>query len=157
MELATIAGVGESDEIGVVPHKTALQLHAEAARNALAEAGIAKSEVDGLFTAGLTTSELGEYLGISPRFTDGTHVGGASFVIHLGHAAEAIRAGLCQVALISHGQSGRSRVGAPMLPLYGVNQQQFEAPFGLPAPVGAYAMACARHMHEYGTTSEQLA
>ena len=143
--------------MGVVPGKTALQLHAEAVRNALGEAGIEKGEVDGLFTAGLTTSELGEYLGISPRFTDGTNVGGASFVVHLGHAAEAIRAGLCGVALISHGQSGRSRVGAPMAPLYGVNQAQFEAPFGLPAPVGAYAMACARHMHEYGTTSEQLA
>jgi len=157
MTLAVIAGVGESDELGVVPHKTALQLHAEAARNALAEAGVEKAEVDGLLTAGLTTSELGEYLGIRPRFTDGTNVGGASFVIHLGHAAEAIRAGLCRVALISHGQSGRSRVGAAMSPLYGVNQAQCEAPFGLPSPVGAYAMACARHMHEYGTTSEQLA
>lgn len=154
---AAIAGVGESDEMGVVPHKTALQLHAEASRNALAEAGLTKNDVDGLFTAGLTTSELGEYLGIAPRYTDGTHVGGASFVVHLGHAAAAIEAGLCSVALISHGQSGRSRVGAPMLPLYGVNQQQFEAPFGLPAPAGAYAMACARHMHQYGTTHEQLA
>ncbi|HXI14739.1 MAG TPA: acetyl-CoA acetyltransferase [Chloroflexota bacterium] len=154
---AAIAGVGESDELGVVPHKTALQLHAEASRNALAEAGLTKDDVDALFTAGLTTSELGEYLGIAPRYTDGTHVGGASFVIHLGHAAAAIAAGLCSVALISHGQSGRSRVGAPMLPLYGVNQQQFEAPFGLPTPTGAYAMACARHMHRYGTTHAQLA
>ncbi len=143
--------------MGVVPHKTALQLHAEASRNALAEAGLSKNDVDGLFTAGLTTSELGEYLGIAPHYTDGTHVGGASFVIHLGHATAAIAAGLCSVALISHGQSGRSRVGAPMLPLYGVNQQQFEAPFGLPAPAGAYAMACARHMYQYGTTHEQLA
>ena len=154
---AAIAGVGESDELGVVPHKTALQLHAEASRSALAEAGLTKDDVDALFTAGLTTSELGEYLGIAPRYTDGTHVGGASFVIHLGHAAAAIAAGLCSVALISHGQSGRSRVGAPMLPLYGVNQQQFEAPFGLPTPTGAYAMACARHMHRYGTTHAQLA
>jgi acetyl-CoA acetyltransferase len=69
----------------------------------------------------------------------------------------AIAAGRCDVALISHGQSGRSRVGAPMSPLYGVNQQQFEAPFGLPSPVGAYALACTRHMQQYGTTSEQLA
>ncbi|HEV2122755.1 MAG TPA: acetyl-CoA acetyltransferase [Chloroflexota bacterium] len=154
---AVVVGVAESDEIGVLPHKMALQLHAEAARNALAEAGVAKDEVDGLFTAGLTTSELGEYLGISPTYTDGTHVGGASFVIHLGHAAAAIAAGLCHVALISHGQSGRSRQGAPMSPLYGMNQAQFEAPFGLPAPVGAYALATARHMHQYGTTHEQLA
>ncbi len=73
--------------MGVVPHKPALQLHAEASQNALAEAGLSKNHVDGLFTAGLTTSELGEYLGIAPRYTDGTHVGGASFVVHLGHAA----------------------------------------------------------------------
>jgi len=156
-EAACVVGVGESDEVGVLPHKTALQLHAEACRNALAEAGIDKEEVDGLFTAGLTTSELGEYLGIAPLYSDGTHVGGASFVFHLGHAALAVASGRCRVALISHGQSGRSRVGAPMSPLYGVNQAQFEAPFGLPAPVGAYALACARHMHRYGTTREQLA
>ena len=156
-EAACVVGVGESDEVGVLPHKTALQLHAEACRNALAEAGIDKGEVDGLFTAGLTTSELGEYLGIAPLYSDGTHVGGASFVFHLGHAALAVAGGRCRVALISHGQSGRSRVGAPMSPLYGVNQAQFEAPFGLPAPVGAYALACARHMHRYGTTGEQLA
>jgi acetyl-CoA acetyltransferase len=154
---AVVVGVGESDAVGVLPDRSALQLHAEACRNALADAGIEKVEVDGLFTAGLTTTELGEYLGIRPVFADGTHVGGASFVIHLGHAVEALQAGLCHVALISHGQSGRSRVGAPMSPLYGVNQQQFEAPYGLPAPVGAYAMACARHMHQYGTTHEQLA
>ena len=154
---ACVVGVGESDEVGVLPHKTALQLHAEAARAALAEAGIEKGEVDGLFTAGLTPSELGEYLGIAPRHSDGTHVGGASFVLHLGHAAVALASGRCRVALISHGQSGRSRVGAPMSPLYGVNQAQFEAPFGLPAPVGAYALACARHMHQYGTTRRQLA
>jgi acetyl-CoA acetyltransferase len=152
-----VVGVGESDEVGILPQKTALQLHAEACRNALAEAGIEKGEVDGLFTAGLTTTELGEYLGIAPAYTDGTSVGGASFVIHVGHAVAAIAAGLCRVALISHGQSGRSRVGAPMLPLYGVNQQQFEAPFGLPTPIGAYALACSRHMHRYGTTHEQLA
>ena len=156
-DTACVVGVGESDEVGVLPHKSALQLHAEACRNALAEAGIAKAEVDGLFTAGLTVSELGEYLGIAPRYSDGTHVGGASFIFHLEHAAGAVASGRCRVALISHGQSGRSRVGAPMSPLYGVNQAQFEAPFGLPAPVGAYALACARHMHRYGTTREHLA
>jgi acetyl-CoA acetyltransferase len=154
---SVVLGVGESDAVGILPQKTALQLHAEASRNALADAGIELAEVDGLFTAGLTTSELGEYLGIAPRYGDGTHVGGASFVLHLGHAVAAIAAGRCDVALISHGQSGRSRIGAPMSPLYGVNQQQFEVPFGLPSPVGAYALACTRHMQQYGTTSEQLA
>ena len=152
-----VAGVDESDELGVVPHKTALQLHAEAARNALADAGIDKREVDGLFTAGVSTTELGEYLGIQPTYTDGTNVGGASFVIHVGHAATAIANGLCYVALISHGQSGRSRVGQPTGSLYGTNAAQFEGPWGLPVPIGAYALACSRHMYQYGTTHEHLA
>ena len=153
-----VVGVDESDAIGTLPDKTAMQLHAEAARNALRDAGIDKGEVDGLFTAGVSTSELGEYLGIEPTYTDGTSVGGSSFVIHLGHAVAAIANGLCRVALISHGQSGRSRVGVPPSGgLYGTNAAQFEAPWGLPVPVGAYALACSRHMHLYGTTSEQLA
>ena len=153
-----VVGVDESDEIGFLPHKSALQLHAEASRNALRDAGIEKAEVDGLFTAGITPSELGEYLGIAPTYSDGTSVGGSSFVIHLGHAVTALASGLCRVALISHGESGRSHVGASARAgLYGVNQAQFEAPYGLPAPAGAYAMACSRHMHLYGTTHEQLA
>ena len=153
-----IVGVAESDEIGKVPDKPALMLHAEAARSALAEAGLTKDDVDGLFTAGVSTLELGEYLGIEPKVTDNTSVGGSSFVIHVAHAATAIATGRCEVALVTHGESGRSRVGMPRRSndpdsLRG----QFEAPFGLPQPVGAYAMACSRHMHEYGTTHEQLA
>ena len=104
-----IVGVDESDEIGVVPQKTALQLHAEAAQNALADAGIEKAEVDGLFTAGLSTIELGEYLGIRPTYTDGTNVGGSSFVIHIGHAVNAIANGLC-----GWRSSVMVRVGAPV-------------------------------------------
>jgi len=153
-----IVGVAESDEIGKVPDKPALMLHAEAARSALAEAGLTKDDVDGLFTAGVSTLELGEYLGIEPKVTDNTSVGGSSFVIHIAHAATAIATGRCEVALVTHGESGRSRVGMPRRAndpdsLRG----QFEAPFGLPQPVGAYAMACTRHMHEFGTTHEQLA
>ena len=153
-----IVGVDESDQIGVVPDKSALQLHAEAARNALRDAGLELRDVDGLFTAGVPTTEVAEYLGIEPTYTDGTNVGGSSFVIHVGHAAAAIATGLCTVALITHGQSGRSRIGMP--PRAGSAQSmegQFETPFGLPRPVGAYALACTRHMAQYGTTSEQLA
>lgn len=155
---AAIVGVAESDQIGKVPDKPALLLHAEAARTALAEAGIDKREVDGLFTAGISPLELGEYLAIEPSYTDGTAVGGSSFVIHVAHATMAIATGRCRVALITHGESGRSRVG--MTPRVVAPQSlagQFEAPYGLPLPVGAYAMACTRHMHEYGTTKEQLA
>jgi acetyl-CoA acetyltransferase len=153
-----IVGVAESDEIGKVPDKPAIMLHAEAARSALAEAGLTKDDVDGLFTAGISTTELGEYMGIEPRVTDTTAVGGSSFVIHIAHAATAIATGRCDVALVTHGESGRSRVGMAR-PAIGPDslRGQFEAPYGLPQPVGAYAMACTRHMHEYGTTKEQLA
>ncbi|HEY7907272.1 MAG TPA: acetyl-CoA acetyltransferase [Thermomicrobiales bacterium] len=153
-----IVGVAESDQIGRVPDKPAIMLHAEAARSALAEAGLTKGDVDGLFTAGISTLELGEYLGIEPKVTDTTAVGGSSFVIHIAHAATAIATGRCEVALVTHGESGRSRVGMPGYPSApDALRNQFEAPFGLPQPVGAYAMACSRHMYEYGTTKEQLA
>jgi acetyl-CoA acetyltransferase len=153
-----IVGVDESDAIGVVPSKSTMQLHAESARNALRDAGLSVNDVDGLFTAGVSTLEVGEYLGIEPHYTDNTSVGGSSFVIHVGHATTAIAAGLCSVALISHGQSGRSRIGMPPRAETGqMPQGQFEEPFGIPRPAGAYALACTRHMHQYGTTSEQLA
>lgn len=155
---AAIVGVAESDQIGKVPDKPVLMLHAEAARNALEEAGLTKNDVDGLLTAGTSTLEVGEYLGIEPRFTDGTSVGGSSFVIHLAHAASAIATGRCNVCVITHGESGRSRVGVPgRAPAPQTSRGQFEDPYGLPSPVGAYAMACSRHMAEYGTTKEQLA
>lgn len=153
-----IVGVAESDKIGIVPDKSVLQLHAEAAHNALTEAGLSTRDVDGVFAAGTSPMETAEYLGITPRYLDGTSVGGSSFVIHAGHAATAIANGLCSVALITHGESGRSRVGASPFPQSPQNMRgQFEAPWGLPLPVGAYAMACSRHMALYGTTHEQLA
>jgi acetyl-CoA acetyltransferase len=153
-----IVGVAESDQIGRVPDKPAIMLHAEAARSALAEAGLTKDDVDGLFTAGISTLELGEYLGIEPKVTDTTSVGGSSFVIHIAHAATAIATGRCEVALVTHGESGRSRVGMSGYPSGPqLLRGQFEAPFGCPQPVGAYALACSRHMYEFGTTKQQLA
>ncbi|MCA1554955.1 MAG: thiolase, partial [Chloroflexi bacterium] len=155
---AAIVGVAESDQIGVVPNKSAIQLHAEAAHNALSEAGLNIKDVDAIFTAGVSPMETAEYLGVIPKFLDGTAVGGSSFVIHVGHAATAIANGLCEVALITHGESGRSRVGMGGFPAGPQTiRGQFEAPWGLPSPVGAYAMACSRHMALYGTSSEQLA
>ncbi len=153
-----IVGVDESDRIGVVPDKSALQLHAEAARNALRDAGLSVKDVDGVFTAGVSSVEIGELLGIEPTYTDCTYVGGSSFVIHVGHAVTAIANGLCNVALITHGQSGRSRVGEMPRQVGGQSMSgQFEVPFGVPQPVGSYALACSRHMYQYGTTKEQLA
>ena len=160
-----IVGVDESDEIGICEGKSSLILHAEAARNALRDAGIDKSEVDGLLTAGPSIMQLAEYLGIQPSYMDGTTVGGSSFVIQVEHAAAAIEAGLCNVAVITHGEMGYSarrgtasrgvdprRYADPESPA-----AQFEFPYGVGGPPSTYALAATRHMHQYGTTHEQLA
>ncbi len=155
-----IVGAAESDEIGKLPHKSALALHAEAARNALADAGLTRDDVDGLWSAGLwMAAETAEYLGIRhARWFDGTQIGGCSFLAHVQHAMAAIAAGVVQVALVTHGESGASRIGMPGT-RFGPDsvRLQFEAPFGLAGPPTGYALAAARHMHRYGTTSEQLA
>jgi acetyl-CoA acetyltransferase len=154
-----IVGVGESDEMGTLPGKSAFALHAEAARNALADAGLSKDDVDAVFSAGLwMAAETAEYLGIRPRWVDGTQIGGCSFIAHVEHAMAAIEAGLCEVALITHGESGASRIGMPGT-RFGTDsfRLQFEAPFGLAGPPTGYALAAARHMYEFGTTPEQLA
>lgn len=157
---AAIAGVAES-RLGVVPDSTVLTLQAEAARAALADAGIDKRQVDGLFCAGrwgrTHQLEIAEYLGIFPSYSDGTLVGGASFEFHLGHAAAAIKAGLCKVALILYGSTQRSRSERTLAMPERELSFQFEAPFGMPYPVGAYALAASRHMALYGTTRVQLA
>ncbi|WP_029421323.1 acetyl-CoA acetyltransferase [Alicyclobacillus macrosporangiidus] len=158
--VAAIVGVAESD-LGETPGKTVLQLQAQAAKAALEDAGLTKDDVDAVFTAGnwawSPTMMLAEYLGIRPRFTDGTNIGGSSFEAHVGHAAAGIRAGLFEVALVTYGstqRSDRSRRRPPASPQL---TAQYELPYGLPTPVGAYALAAMRHMHQYGTTSEQLA
>ena len=154
-----IVGVAESDEMGILPHKSALQLHAEAARNAVADAGLIKSDIDAVFSAGrMLAVETAEYLGIRPRYIDGTIVGGCSFIQHAQHAMAAINAGLCEVALVTHGESGRSRVGMPSFDAPKDSLLwQFELPYGIAFPFTAYGFVATRHMHEYGTTHEQLA
>ncbi len=158
--IAAIVGVAESD-LGETPGKTVLQLQAQAAKAALEDAGLGIGEVDALFTAGnwawSTTLMLAEYLGIQPSYVDGTNIGGSSFEAHVGHALAGIEAGRFEVALITYGSTQRSdRSRNPPMP-YATLVEQFERPYGLPAPVGAYALAAMRHMHQYGTTSEQLA
>jgi len=162
---AAIAGVDESDQIGQTPGKSAIQLAAEAARNALRDAGIEMSEVDGLFTCGfgaMPALEVAEFLGMQPRYFDGTGVGGSSFVIDVEHAMSAIHAGLIDVALIVHGEHGFSartlpggtgRAGTTPFSTGG----QFTLPFGVQTPTSAYSLAATRHMATYGTTGEQLA
>ena len=105
---AAIIGVDESDDIGKVPDKSRLQHGAEAAFNALDDAGLSAKDVDALFIAGPSPYTMAEYLGITPKYTDGTNVGGSSFVIHVEHALAAINAGWIDTALIIHGEAGRS-------------------------------------------------
>ncbi|HEY7347870.1 MAG TPA: acetyl-CoA acetyltransferase [Ktedonobacterales bacterium] len=158
--IAAIVGVAESD-LGVTPGKTALQLQAQAAKAALADAGLEKNDVDALFTAGnwawSPNLMLAEYLGIQPRYADGTNIGGSSFEAHLGHALAGIEAGRFEVALITYGSTQRSDQSRNRPANHATLVEQFERPYGLPAPVGAYALAAMRHMYQYGTTSEQLA
>jgi acetyl-CoA acetyltransferase len=157
---AAIAGVAES-RLGVVPDATPLTLQAEAALAALADAGLQKHQIDGLFCAGrwgrTPLIEIAEYLGLKPCYSDGTMVGGASPEFHLGHAAAAIKAGLCNAALILYGSTQRSRRERTLAMPFEELALQYEAPFAIPYPVGAYALAASRHMALYGTTREQLA
>jgi acetyl-CoA acetyltransferase len=152
-------GVAESD-LGRTPDRTVLQLQHQAARAALEDAGLTFDDVDALFCAGnwawSPNLMLAEYLGLSPKYTDSTNVGGSSFEFHIEHAVAGIEAGLFEVALIAYGstqRSDRSRNRGYTAKL----TEQFDAAFGLPTPVGAYALAATRHMFEYGTTSEQMA
>lgn len=156
--VAAIVGVAESD-LGKTPGKNVLQLQAQAAKLALEDAGLTKHDVDAIFTAGnwawAPNLMLAEYLGIQPKYTDSTNIGGSSFEAHVGHAAAGIKAGLFDVALITYGSTNRTKPANSSFqsPL----TAQYEIPYGLPTPVGAYALAATRHMHQYGTTSEQLA
>ena len=160
-----IVGVAESD-IGRVPHKSKFQLSAEASRLALADAGLTRQDVDGIFTTIITeggqfsTLLMAEYLGITPRYTDSTSIGGSSFVAYVQHAAMAIATGRCNVALICHGSTNLSDRGGRSGPVSTVQHvfgpTQFEEPYGV-STIGSYALAAHRHMYEYGTTSEQLA
>lgn len=160
-----IVGVAESD-LGRVPHKSKFQLSAEASRMALDDAGLSKAEVDGVLTTIITAGGefssmlMAEYMGITPRYTDSTSIGGSSFVAYVEHAAMAIATGRCEVALICHGSTNLSDRGGRSGPVSQatavMGPAQFEEPYGI-STIGSYAMAAQRHMYEYGTTSEQLA
>ena len=154
---AFIAGAYEHPD-RVIPGKSIQQVHAEVALGALADAGLSLSDVDGLLCAGdaqgMGAISLADYLGLKNlSYLDSTETGGSSPVVHVGHAAAAIDRGECNIALITlaglprQGMGGRINAGA---------EAAFEQVFG-PTTISMYALAARRHMHEFGTTSEQLA
>lgn len=157
---AAIAGVAESD-LGVTG-RSMVELQAQAVLRAVADAGLDLSDVDGLATTGLPrfpAIQLAEYLGLDPGYTDTTFAGGSSFEIMLVHAVRAIEAGDATTVVISFGSNQRSARSRRLGGVHDPNQpeSQFDAPYGVLNPVSFYAMAAQRHMHEFGTTSAQLA
>jgi acetyl-CoA acetyltransferase len=134
-----------------------LSLHVEAVHNAVADAGLSVKDVDGVFTAGQhSPATIAEALGVIPRYVDGTTVGGCSFIIMVGHAMLALHHGLCDVAVVSHGESGRSGVGVTPRRDTAI-PGQYEASYGFGGAPTYFGLITTRHMHEYGTTLEQWA
>lgn len=145
------------------PDKTVAQLHAECAQGALADAGLSLHDVDGYFCAGdapgLGALSMADYMGLQCRHVDSTDTGGSSYLLHVSHAAQAIASGKCNVALITLAGRPRSESSSGTQPRnWGQNvpDEPFELPYGV-VTVNNYALAAARHMHDWGTTAEQLA
>ncbi|MEE2969680.1 MAG: acetyl-CoA acetyltransferase [Pseudomonadota bacterium] len=153
---AAIVGIGAT-RFGELPGRTHTENMSEAVHLALADAGLSKDRIDGVFGADFADSMVGlsmtEYLGLNPKYIDSTNLGGSSFVNFLQSAALALHAGLCDVALIAYGSNARTggRAGR------GPGSVPYETVYKPRQPINAYALAASRHMHEYGTTREQLA
>ena len=159
---AAVVGVYEHPT-RFAPDKTVYQIIAESLKGALDDAGLTIKDVDGVCAAGIGGGMgmigLCDYLNLTPNFVDGTNVGGCSFLVHTMHAAAAIAAGLCEVAVVLYGSqisSARFAIGTGGGGGGGDAPEQFDGPFGV-TTVGSYAMVAQRHMHEYGTTPQQLA
>ncbi|MER5949404.1 acetyl-CoA acetyltransferase [Streptomyces sp. NPDC001904] len=157
-----ITGIALSD-CGRVDDATPYALHAQAARRALADAGLTPDVIDGVASAGLGTLapvEVAEYLGLTPRWVDSTSVGGSTWEVMAAHAADAIAAGHARAVLLVYGSTARADIRAKRrtsnLSFGSRGPLQFEVPYGHTL-IAKYAMAARRHMHQYGTTLDQLA
>jgi acetyl-CoA acetyltransferase len=143
--------------MGEAPGLSNFDLAAHASIRALAQAGLTPKDVDGIFVVVMDETMAGlnfaEYLGVQPRFSDNCRTGGSSFQIHASIAALALAAGQCDVALIAYGSNQRSATGKLATSARG---SPWEAPYRPLRPISSYALAAARHMHQYGTTKEQL-
>ncbi|HEX5094969.1 MAG TPA: acetyl-CoA acetyltransferase [Acidimicrobiia bacterium] len=159
---AAIVGVADAASPTGELDRYGRALEADMIRAALDDAGLTIDDVDGVCSGGFGAPGLAEYLGVNARFLDGTMVGGSSYELHVEHAAAAIAAGVCDVVVSVYASTprgdrtrgGGGRFGPPPGPNPMVD---WEMPFGLRMPMGAYALAASRHMAVYGTTSEQLA
>jgi len=153
-----VVGAAETTQMGKIPNQSQIALHADAALNAMADAGLTAKDIDGVATAGDSPVETAHYLGITPTWVDGTSVGGCSFMLHVRHAAAAINEGLCNTVLITHAESGRSRVGARRYTRDPQSQQgQFEVPYGITNPPSMFTIPALRYMKTYGVTEEDIA
>ncbi len=157
-KVVAIVGAAETTEMGLIPGASQIQLHADAALNALADAGLKLHDIDGIATSGETPATVAQYLGIAPKWVDGTALGGCSFMMHVRHACAAIAAGHCTTVLITHGEPGRSGVGLtrPTFPPESL-AGQFEVPFGTFGPPVKLTIPALRYMKTFGLTHEQLA
>lgn len=155
---AAIVGVAESDLGEVAAGMSVIDLMAQGVHRALADCGLTLADVDGVFAAAgqsrMPSTALCEYLGLKPRYQDCTMMGGSSFMTHVAHAQAAIELGLCEVAVIAYGSTQRSAGRKNVAPR---EYNPYETPFKPVMPASAYALAASRHMHQYGTTREQLA
>jgi len=153
-----IAGAAETTKMGRIPDMSVIGLHADAALNAMADAGLSPKDIDGVACAGISPVELAHYLGITPTYADGTAVGGCSFMLHVRHAAAAINEGLCNTVLITHGESGKSRIGAtPFSRAPSSLMGQFEMPYGVTSPPTMFTVPVLRYLKARGYTEEDLA
>lgn len=154
---AAIVGWGHGG-FGEAPGRSGMEILAEAVHNALADSGLALSDIDGICSASpvynMASVSAAEYLGIQPKFTDSTMIGGSSFVSHMLPATLALQAGVCDAVLICYGSNQRTASGRLVT---NSEPQLYEAPYRQRYPITAYALAAARHMYQYGTSREQLA
>ena len=154
-----IAIVGAATSaIGWETKSSVAEIMADAAMAALTDAGLGVRDVDGVFAVTpyywMPSVTLADQLGVEPKVTDSTNIGGASVIAHVGHAMHAIAAGQCEVAVIAYASTQRSDAGKLMT---GADILPYERPYGPLFPISGYAMVMQRHMYEFGTTREQLA
>ncbi|MDP3893355.1 thiolase, partial [Nocardioides sp.] len=152
-----VVGAAESERIGVVPDLSALQLGKDAALRALADCGLKPQDVDGVAST-MPVVDVAHSLGIRTRYLDGTMVGGCSYMLHVRHAVAALREGKASTVLVVHGESGRSRVGAPgWSPDPSSAAGQFERPYGVSGTFSWFTLPVMAYLDRYGLGEADLA